>query len=96
MFTPMVNYKGDYMGKYQIKAYFYNPNGTNDIEIVDVSSKEVIDSMPQALFGVNLTNTKRAISIKRALKHIAVSPVSNGSETIEFLNKYFDLDASHK
>lgn len=36
-------------------------------------------------------NAGMRISVKTALSHVAVSPLSDGSETLEFLKKYFKV-----
>lgn len=74
---------------YAIRCHYWNPNGTNDIEIVDCSTGETVDCFPEALFGVALNKNYKFISLKTALKSIAVSPVSNGRETVLALAKYF-------
>jgi hypothetical protein len=71
----------------QIVVYNWNTNGTNDIEIL--VDGEVVDSMPEALFGLNIGNVDaKVVSLKQCLKHIAVSPVSDGSSTLKFLRQY--------
>lgn len=92
--------------KYRIIVYEWNPNGTNDIEIEGSYSDDdpwSHDSLPEALFGLDVTKFKPRYSdplwqaefggyyvpLKECLKRIAVSPVSNGLETIKFLSKYF-------
>jgi hypothetical protein len=72
-----------------IRVYFWNPNGTNDIEVID-NTGEVIDSLPEALFGIDTGYKEfKVYPLIRCLKHIAVSPVSDGNETIRFLQRYF-------
>lgn len=72
----------------KIRVYNWNPNGTNDIEII--KDGEVVGSLPEALFGLNIgrVNTK-FMTLKTCLKHIAVSPVEDGSSTIEFFKQHF-------
>lgn len=71
----------------QIVVHNWNPNGTNDIEIL--VDGEVVDSMPEALFGVDVGEyDSKVISINRCLQNIAVSPVCNGSAAVKLLKKY--------
>lgn len=91
--------------KYKIVVYDWNPNGTNDIYIEGSTADHDIrcmDGLNEALFGVNVSKLKPAmpnkndldqpgyyITLKQALKHIAASPVEDGSTTVNFLKKYF-------
>lgn len=77
--------------KYKLRVFFWNPNGTNDIEVIDCKQLKVVDCLTEALFGVNVNGEFEFIKPEYALKHIAVSPVSDGSNAIEFLNKYFKI-----
>jgi hypothetical protein len=72
-----------------IRVYFWNPNGTNDIEILE--NGIVIDSKQEALFGVNINSDHKRIGLKEALTHVAVSPMTNGNDTVKFLQKHFAL-----
>lgn len=74
---------------YAIRCYYWNPNGTNDIEIVNSQTGEVVDCIQEALFGVNLSHDFKFISLKTALKSIAASPVNDGRGTVRTLAKYF-------
>lgn len=61
------------------------------------------DSLQEALFGIDVNKLKPRfddadlqeqfggyyLPLKTALKHIAVSPISDGRETVQFLSKYF-------
>jgi len=70
-----------------VLVHAWNPNGTNDIEIL--IDGETVESMPEALFGVYLGGVdSKVIPIGRCLKHIAVSPVCDGSKALKLLNKY--------
>jgi len=73
--------------KNEIRVHFWNPNGTNDIEIV--SNGQVIDSMQEALFGVGIPTSTARLSFSKAIKHIAVNPMNTGHKTLVFLKKYF-------
>jgi hypothetical protein len=90
--------------KYKIIVYDWNPNGTNDIAIEGSTSEgdpRFMDGLPEALFGLDICkHSKKSINfghdnfgyyvpLQTVLKYIAVSPVSNGNETIKFLSKYF-------
>lgn len=90
--------------KYRIIVYYFNPNGTNDIAIEGSESDgdpRCMDMMQEATFGIDVDRFKLTyyagpddsysayVPLKTVLKHIAVSPVSDGSETIKFLSKYF-------
>jgi hypothetical protein len=77
--------------KYNIICYFWAPNGTNDIAIVDAKTGQEIDGLDEALFGVNLKHETAKITLETALNHIAVSPIEDGSRTINFLKQYFKL-----
>lgn len=78
--------------KYGLRVYYWNPNGTNDIEVINRETKEVIEVLPEALFGVHVPRKSILYANPtKVLKHIAVSPVSDGSETIEILTKYFGV-----
>ena len=72
--------------RYQVRVYFWNPNGTNDIEVL--CNGIVVESIPEALFGYNIDRNTKLISIKSAMKFVAVSPVSDGMTTIKVLRKY--------
>ncbi len=74
--------------KHKIRCYYWNPNGTNDIEIVNLDG-DVVDSIPEALFGVSINSNTKFISLTQALRAIAVSPVSDGIDTVRTLTKYF-------
>jgi hypothetical protein len=76
----------------KVMVFNYNPNGTNDIEILD-ENNEVIDSLPEALFGLNIGRVDmKVIPFKTCLQHVAFSPISDGTETINFLKKYFKVN----
>ncbi len=91
------------MKQYKLKVYYWNPNGTNDISVEGSWSQDGYasatreDAMSEALFGLDVTKLKTYnpeygfayVSLKTALKHVAISPVSDGSSTIEFLSQYF-------
>lgn len=73
----------------KIKVYFWNPNGTNDIEIINRNG-ETVETIPEALFGLNVGRAdSKVVPIGVCLKHIAVSPVSDGMDTVKVLEKYF-------
>jgi len=75
--------------KYSIRVHYWNPNGTNDIEIVN-SHGEVIDSLCEALFGVNIgTCDYRVLPARDCFKYICVSPITDGRTTLDFFHKYF-------
>ncbi len=72
----------------QIVVHNWNPNGTNDIEIL--VDGEVVDSMPEALFGLNIGCLEsKVVTIRKCLEYIAVSPISDGSDTLRFFRKHF-------
>lgn len=75
--------------KYRLKVYYWNPNGTNDVEIVDCKAMKVVDTITEAFFGIKIKGEFEFIHPKHALEKIAVSPVSDGSEIIEAMTKYF-------
>lgn len=85
--------------KYAIRVYDWNPNVTNDISIVNSFGDDdprTEDTLPEALFGIDIGKVGRfycensvIIPLELALKHIAVSPIENGSSTLTFLKKYF-------
>jgi len=79
--------------KLQLRVYFWNPNGTNDIEIIDQATNKAIDGMSEALFGHDVNGDWEYIDPKAALRVIAVSPVTNGIEVVDFINKYFKKGA---
>lgn len=86
-----------------IHVYDWNPNGTNDITIVSTQGDRLqeIDALDEALFGIDInkigvlfqehSEASRCVRIplKTALRHIAISPVEDGSRTINFLKQYF-------
>lgn len=83
----------------QIRVYDWNPNGTNDIAIENTRGEE-IDCMQEALYGIDIVKllpkdtefneyTTAHVTLKDCLRHIAVSPLTDGHETIDFLKKYF-------
>lgn len=72
---------------YKVRVYYWNPNGTNDIEIVNKNG-DAIDCLPEALFGFRVVGDEQVVSIPEALKFIAVSPVTSESEAEELLLKY--------
>jgi hypothetical protein len=76
--------------RYRIRVFSWNPNGTNDIEIIN-SKGQVIDCLPEALFGfdVGLNTSGCFITPKKASMYVAISPVEDGSTTLNFLRKYF-------
>lgn len=87
------------MSNYKIRVYDWAPNGCNDISIEDANGRAV-DGLEEALFGVDILKlSKRSyrcdwvdsniIPLNKALKHLAVSPVSDGSDAIKLLKKYF-------
>lgn len=69
----------------RVKVYSWNPNGTNDIEIVDTNKMIVLDTIPEALFGYNVPGLTSIITVKIALRYIAISPVNDGSLVAEKL-----------
>jgi uncharacterized protein YbbK (DUF523 family) len=72
----------------RIRVFNWNPNGTNDVELI--KDGKVIDCLPEALFGLNIGRVSTKImTLESCLKHIAVSPVEDGSTTLEFLSQYF-------
>ena len=73
---------------HKIKVYNWNPNGTNDVEII--KDGVVIDSMQEALFGLDIgpVDTK-IMTLETCLKRVACSPVESGDSTINFFKKYF-------
>ena len=85
--------------RYVIRVYDWNPNGTNDISIVNSSGEHDPrreDTLDEALYGIDINKLGRryddssvVVPIKTALKHIAVSPIENGMRTVRFLRKYF-------
>jgi hypothetical protein len=86
--------EGPFIGedmKKSIRVYNWSPNGTNDIEILDESG-EVIDSLPEALFGLNIGRVDfQTVGLKQVLKYIAVSPVNDGLVTVSFFKKHFNF-----
>lgn len=73
----------------RIKVYYWNPNGTNDIEILD-ENHEVIDSLQEALFGLNVgSSDSKIVPLSQVMQKIAVSPVSDGNVTRDLLVKHF-------
>lgn len=74
---------------YLIKAYYWNPNGTNDIEIVEAETGELVEFIEEALFGVNLDDESEYIDLEVALRSIAVSPVEDGTKVERLLGEYF-------
>jgi len=71
-----------------IRVYSWNPNGTNDIEII--ANNEVIDSLPEALFGLNTGERDfRVIKPNEAMRYIAVSPMNDGRCVVSMLKKHF-------
>lgn len=74
--------------KVKIRAYYWNPNGTNDIELLNEFG-EVIEGIPEAAFGIPMKGQSKIITLETVLKHIAVSPVSDGSQTLKVLSKHF-------
>lgn len=74
----------------KIRVYNWNPNGTNDIEVL--KDGEVIDSLSEALFGLNIGRVDfKTVPLKKVLQHVAVSPVESGETTINFLKQYFKV-----
>ena len=91
---------------FKLKVFNWNPNGTNDIEILELDTHTdvctVVDSMQEALFGLDVNKFDLVVdqeseeeyafvNINDALNYIAVSPVSMGSDAIGFLAEYFDF-----
>jgi hypothetical protein len=85
--------------KYLIEVIDFSPNGTNEVNILKENEGvlEHVETIPDALFGVDVTQydsycdytASCFVDLETALKHIAVSPMSDGSETIKILKKYF-------
>ena len=70
-----------------VLVHYWNPNGTNDIEIL--IDGETVESMPEALFGLDIGSVDaKIIPIDRCMRKIAVSPVCNGTKALELLKKY--------
>ena len=60
----------------QILVHNWNPNGTNDIEIL--VDGESVDCIPEALFGLNIGSVgSNALKLLRTLeRHIGVNVIS--------------------
>jgi hypothetical protein len=82
-------HKGVYM--YRIKIYQCNPNGTNDIEIVDQDDTP-IDTLDEACFGVQMKGDYKFITAIAAMEYTATSPIDDGSRTVNFLKQYFTIE----
>ena len=74
---------------YRLKVYYWSPNGTNDVEIVCCKTLRVIETITEATFGISVNGEFEFIKPEYALKHVAVSPVSDGSEFLEAMRKHF-------
>jgi len=76
----------------KVRVYHWNTNGTNDIEIVEISkskgTSKVLMTLPEALFGVNISSDWVLMPVKVAIKHIAVSPMEDGTTVENELKKY--------
>jgi hypothetical protein len=73
----------------KLRVWFWNPNGTNDIEVIN-SKGSTVDVYPEGLYGINTGDQESMIiPLSQALEHIAVSPVSDGSDVIRFLKEHF-------
>ena len=73
----------------KVRVYAWNTNGTNDIEIVDTRSLKTLETIPEALFGIDTgIHDSKLISLKNSLKYVAVSPVNNGDDTESKLKAY--------
>ena len=79
--------------RYYAMIYAWNSNGTNDIEIMD-SNFNTIDGLDEALFGFNIdphdtyNHGVAVVPVSKCLDYVAVSPVSDGSDTVQFLKQY--------
>ncbi len=73
----------------RLRVFYWNPNGTNDAEIVDCQTLEVVETLQEAFFGIKIEGEFQFINPKYASKHVAVSPVSDGSETVDLLMRHF-------
>lgn len=90
------------MKSYEVLVFPWNPNGTNDIAIIDERGI-IVDSLSEALFGYKTRCDHRCrhdehpdgdphlIDLQVALRHVAVSPVSDGKDCLRFLAQYFAL-----
>lgn len=76
-----------FMNTYTVRVWYWNSNGTNDIEILD-SDGGVVDSLEGALFGVNIRGDFADVDYAFAMRHVAVHPGSNGSKAVKLLKKY--------
>lgn len=74
---------------FQIRAHYWNPNGTNDLEIVNNKTGETVEFIEEGAFGISLNSDFKNIGIKQVLRHIAVSPCTDGRSTVRTLAKYF-------
>jgi len=76
--------------KHTLRVFYWSPNGTNDAAIYDEKGEE-IEFLESAFYGINIEGDFKDFKTlgSRLLKAIAVSPVSDGSETMEVLEKYF-------
>jgi hypothetical protein len=78
--------------KYRLKVYQWNPNGTNDIEIIDCKNEKVVITYIEALFGLNIDHNETLfVNPKFAAKFIAVSPVNDGYEVAEAFKHFFKV-----
>lgn len=78
--------------KYKLKVYYWNPNGTNDVEVIETKTLKVVEALPEALFGLNVSGESETINPRVALRFIACSPVENGSATTALIQKYIKLN----
>jgi len=86
--------------QYLILVHFWSPNGTNDVSILEYfgtddfgrENYEEIDFFEGALFGLELDSESEVVPLDRVLKYVAISPVSDGTEFLDFLRKYFPIN----
>jgi hypothetical protein len=74
--------------KYTVRVWAWNTNGTNDIEILRDGGTHPSDVnyIPEALFGVDTGDAEYVEMLPRsALKHVASSPVNDGSKLARIL-----------
>lgn len=76
--------------RYKLKAYYQNPNGTNDLEIVN-SQGMVLDYIEEGCFGIRVGSHKRTITLKEALRSLAVSPCTDGVPALRQLAEFFPV-----
>lgn len=75
--------------KYELLVYYPAPNGTNDVEIYDENG-EYVDTISECTFGImDVDDEGSVVGIKKVLRHIAVSPVEDGTGQLFQLSLYF-------